>query len=170
MLLINAFSNTFTLSEPREASQPEGLLSAHPTLNGQRAGAVTDRAVQGVTSRAISFPETVKSFLSQLYKHTSLQIGRTSPWHYTSFKSFYTAHIYLHRIPVWKKAGMLATHADKVELQESKWLAQGYAGKTAANVVLEARPPVRYGCGVLALVHQERQRTFPNALLKEHIS
>lgn len=169
MLLINAFSNTFALLEPREASRPEGLLSAQPALNSQRASVVIGRAVQGISAHVISLPETFKSFLSQPYKNTSLQTGRTSPGHYTSFKSFYTAHISLRRIPL-RKAGALASQGDKPELQGGTWLAQGHAVRMAANVALEVRPPVSCGCAVLALVGQEMHRTFPNDHLKECIS
>lgn len=74
---------------PWDTSQPEQLLGARPALRSQRASVVTERASQGVNCHLVSFPESVKSFLSQLYKNTSLQIGRTLPWHYISLKKLF---------------------------------------------------------------------------------
>lgn len=143
------------------------LQGTSPALKRQRASMQSQRAVQGRHSHLISLSQTVKSFLSQLYKNTSLQSGRALPWHCTTLKAF-TQHSFI----------FTGSLCEKQELLLSTWtnwsskrhvLAQGLAFKTAAKLALEARPPP--GCQMCRpkAVARERWRTLPNAHLEDTI-
>ena len=153
------------LQNPRDTSQPEQLLGARPALKSQRASVVTGRAARRVNCHLVSIPETVKSFLSQLYRNSSLQIGRTLPWHYISLKSFSTAHIYLHRIP-GGRAGASAIHENKL------WSYKRGSDSPRAIPSWLRKPDLLPGLHLQApaLVDQERPHTLPNAHIKEYIS
>ncbi|KAK1338902.1 hypothetical protein QTO34_019569, partial [Cnephaeus nilssonii] len=82
------------------------------------------------SSRARS-AHTVKHFLSQLYKNTSLQIGRGLPWHYTILKAF-TQHAFIFTGSLCKKEELLPG-----------WSSKCFILRSSKCFILGMRPPQR---------------------------